>query len=737
MMSHYASDPSHGRRVAGLISSTVLLFPLQALAQTAGSTSPPTAGAVPQALSEVVVTANRRQERLQDVPISIVSTSAEQLTRAGVISTADLGQVTPGLTINQEGPYTRPVLRGVGTEAISVSIENPTAVYVDGVYIAGQAGSTEAFNNIERVEVDKGPQGTLFGRNATAGLIQIITRDPRSTFGWSGSVTGGDYGTYGGDLYLTGGLADGVAANLALYYRDQSEGFGRNEATGGAVNKTSDFAVRNKWLFTPTAKTRITLSADYEITTGQPAFVAAPGTKPIGGPPYTGPAEGADAYYQPHENSKREGASIRIQQDLGFASLSSLTAWRNNHTIFDYDTIVPSAFYATELDKVDDNQQLSQEFQLQSQPRSRIKWTVGSFLYADDAKSNPINIVSPASFFPFEGLQLISNEKTRSVAAYGQATTRVLTDTNLTVGFRFTAETRDATNREGLLLPSSPVVPLGSDKASRTYEQPTARISLDHAFTPDVLGYISYNRGFKSGGLNEASLPLTAYQPETIDAYEVGFKSQLFGRRVTLNTSGFYYDYTNIQTVKYTSISEFIYNGPKAFIYGVDVDFLARVTRDFILTAGVEALHSAYGDFPTAARSVPLPAGGTSYVSTNSDGTPFNAKGDHIALAPNALFNVGAEYDLHTSPGLFTYNINYYHNSGWFAEPDNRLHTPAYGVLNSTLAFSPKGSPWRGLLWGRNLGDSHYLVALGSQSLGDFAAYGAPRTYGFTLQKQF
>ena len=697
--------------------------------------STPAAAASPGVLPEVIVTAQRRSERLQNVPISIVVLGEEKLKQANIISTEDLGQLTPGLAINRQGAYAQPRIRGIGTIAISPALENPVALYIDGVYIGGQAGSTMALNDIQQVEVDKGPQGTLFGRNATGGLIQITTRDPRQTFGWSGSATYGDYDTYGADLYLTGGVANGLSASISGFYLDQSHGFGRNEVNNQYVNTDKEAALRNKWLWQLTSKTTIRLGLDYEQSTGSPVLLPAPGTTPLAGTPYTGPPLGADSFYQPYSSSKRGGASLRIDQDLGFANLMSLTSYRESRTRLIYDDLIPDPSFALLLDKQDNNEQATQEFQLQSPAGSKLKWTVGSYLYYFDGRNDPLYSISPGLDAPIYGVRFTSSQKTYSAAGFAQGSYPVTSDTDLTLGIRYTSEEKKEDGYIDALVTPTFAVPAISARGEKTFSQPTWRASLDHHFNSDIMGYVSYNRGFKSGGFNDGST--VTFKPETLDAYEAGIKSQAFDRLLTTNVSGFYYVYKNIQTVRYTPSSPIIYNGSGAHIYGVDADISANIGSRLVLTAGGELLHTEYTSFLGADRSIPLPGGGTEYVQTNPDGSVYDAKGNKVALAPDASASITALYTIPLAPGDVTLSSTYSFTGKWYAEPDNRLSEGAYSLVNAQVGFQPTATSWKVRLWGRNLTDKHYLITLGSQSNGDFAGYGAPRTYGVTVEKLF
>ena len=595
----------------------------RAQAQTASSQSEADPG-----LEEVVVTAQRRKEKLQDVPVTVNAFSASEVKDSVLTTTTDLGVVTPGLVSATQFGYFQPHLRGVGTTAPSASVENPVAVYVDGVYYGVQAGSIFSLAGIDHIEVDKGPQGTLFGRNATGGLIQIITKDPEQAFSGSASVTGGDYSTAGTSLYVSGGITPTVATNLSVYFQDQGEGFGKNYFTDQAVNKTQDLAVRNKILFTPSDDDTILLAFDYEQENASSVLIPAPGTTPFGGPPYTGPRQSADGFFQPRNIEKQGGVSLKVDHDFGFARLESITAYLQSslYSAFDGSLIVDPTF-ALNIDLDDLHTQFTQEVDLRSEPDSPITWTAGVFFYDADARYEPV-LLTGGYIAPLSAYATYSNSHALSEAVFAQASTEIFDATNLTLGLRYTLEQKSFSESQYGVYPGGPPilfaaannVPLNSDK-------PSWRVSIDHKLTPDILVYASYNRGIKSGGFDDQELPVRTYAPETLDAFEVGTKTQTLEHRLQLDGSAFYYDYHNVQTVAYPAGTEVIYSAPSAEIYGIDLDVKAAVFTNFTIAGGLEYLHATYGDFPGAQFSTPAPGGG-SILGT------FNANGQRMPLAP-------------------------------------------------------------------------------------------------------
>jgi len=718
------------------------MMPLAVLANPVGVLAAPDPAPAVDEVQEIIVTAQRRKERLQDVPIVVSAFAGDQLEAAGIQSTLDLAAVTPGLEFGTQAAYGQPFLRGVGTVANGPGVESPVALYVDGIYYGAMIGSVLTLNDIAQVEVLKGPQGTLFGRNATGGLIQITTKDPTQKFGGYVDAGYGSYNTATGDLYVSGGVTHSVAADLSVHYQDQGTGFGRNAFTNSEVNKTKDLSVRSKWVFTPSDATSIKLIFDYSHQNFAQAYVPAPGTTPPGDVPYTGDPQGLNGIFDPLGRLNQGGASIQVRQDLSFAEFVSLTGYRRSAVYEAFDgglTRDPNSVLNLEINET--HTQVSQEFQLNSAAQSRLKWSTGVFLFHADGKSAPLTITTLGLFGPppfgLNHIYVDSDQKVDSAAAYAQATTEIATATNLTAGLRYTYERRKFEISEGLADFTNAAIPGPPDESGKlSFNKVTYRFSLDHRFSSEVMGYASYNRGFKSGGFNDYLIgPIVAYSPETLDAFEIGAKTDLFERRAQLNVALFDYEYKNIQAVEYPLGVEIIRNAAKARLYGIDVDSKAFLSEGLSVTLGFEYLHDRFTNFPDATIGIPLPGGGTGFSRRD-------VRGNRLGLAPDFTSNLGIDYRLPPSlipaawGGVAT-NVTYAFNDGWYAEAENRLRQPSYNVLNASVSWSSADELNKVTLWGNNLSNSQYTVALASQDTGDFAIYAPPRTYGIKYQRKF
>ena len=395
-------------------------------------------------VGEIVVTAQKRSENLQNVPIAVSVVSANALSNSGVADVSSLPMVSPSLTITTAaGGYVLPRIRGVGQAGVTLSLENPVAVYVDGVYYASAAGSLFSLNNIAQVAVLKGPQGTLFGRNATGGLIQVTTLDPSQEARVKIQGTAGSQGLFGGTLYATGGLSEAVAADIAVVYNNVSHGFGRNLFNGKRVNTSEDVAVRSKVKVSVGDDTTVIAGGDYSLTTtARPAMRLADGSVAFNGEVPTGGKFDIRSDLQPYNRTEQAGANLTIEHDFGGAKLTSISAyrWTNFDTALDNDgTTAPRAH----LTAGQEERTFSQELQLSSDAGGPLIWTAGLYYFHLSGKYDPPVRINNNNGFPL--ITINASPKTESYAAYAQLTYKLSDQVNVTGGLRWTREERDVT----------------------------------------------------------------------------------------------------------------------------------------------------------------------------------------------------------------------------------------------------------------------------------------------------
>lgn len=690
--------------------------------------------AIAEVVEEILVTAQRRKENLQDVPITVTAVSAESLAAVGATNTADLVNLVPGMLVQTSAGYSMPHLRGVGITAIGAGIENSVATYVDGVYRGVSSSDAVALNNIAQVEVEKGPQGTLFGRNATGGLIQVTTLDPTEGFAASAHAGYGNYHTVQSDAYLSAGT-DVLAADLAVQLTHQGEGYGTNLATGQDINRMDrNLAMRSKWILTPLDGTKLTLILDDEQSNNSLSalrnYQNYPNIYYPGGFASLPTLDVADDA-QPLRRTKEDGASLQLDQDLGPVSLVNTVAYRKDVYTYDVDFDLGPKPYSVNDTRQEDNQ-LTEELRLLSRASSSLTWMTGLYYYQAHNGFQPQNLLfSALAVNPLKPITHIvdqSVQTTNSVALFGQATQKLTAHTDLTLGLRYTGERRGLVGVQTAYLRGVIPIPLANVDTNFRTNTPTWRLALDHHFTDDVNGYVSYNRGFKSGGYNVTAPAIAPYAPEKLDAYETGLKTQFLERRITLNTAFFYYSYQNIQVSRFVNGSPQVYNGGKARLYGVDVDATVRVTQGLTLSAGFELEHDRFTDFPNAdfffSCAHPYPT-----VCS------LSANGKQLPQTPAASGTVNVDYRVAVMAGELHFNVNEAANSGYYYQPNNELKQSAYGLLSGSVGWGRSG--YSITVWGKNLTNVIYATAVNPAPTAVSAAYAAPRTYGITLGVRF
>jgi iron complex outermembrane recepter protein len=692
-------------------------------------------------LEEVVVTAQKRRENLQDVPISVSALSAEQLDLSGTTNTMDLSTVVPGLTSQRSGISFQPRLRGIGAGSNGPGIENPVALVVDGVYYGSQFLGLDDLADAEQVSVLKGPQGTLFGRNATAGVIQITTTDPTEDFHGDIRTELDNYLTSRSNVYVTGGLSDNVAGNLSLGYTTQGRAWGENLFDGEDIHTIKhDISARSKWIYSG-EDTMIRLNFDYtdrEATDLNTRPV--PGTEPLfPGFPQTSNIYDIDS--PPGNLSKLiyGGISLTVDHDMSFAHFISITAYRRSK-VNDFFWASPTSIPAEGIGQVADNSQFTQEFQLVSPHTETFNWVTGLYYFHAEDTANPVSLVFGGPLAPtplsLGQANVFSTSIVNSVAPYGQATLQVAPNTNLTAGLRYTYEHRYFGFQEtgalvnGTDLGELPVAPYDPILA---YRKLTWRLSLDHKFTPDFLGFISDNRGFKSGGFSPFSASNPPYQPEILDAYEAGIKSEWLDHKLRANASSFYYNYTNLQESAYNASEDavIVYNAANARIYGLDVDSEIKIS-DLRLSAGAELLHSAFTSFPNAVLSSPLPGGG---VTTRIG----SATGNQLPYAPRIVVDLTADYIFQLPSGSLDAAVTTSINGGYRTEPDNVLRQDAFTLINSSLSWVPLGGHLKLSIFGKNLLDKVVATYLFTSAPFGYDGFyeNPPRTFGGSVSYSF
>jgi iron complex outermembrane recepter protein len=681
-------------------------------------------------LEEIVVTAQRREQGLQDVPIAVNVLTSSTLEAMAVTNTQALMSVVPGLEFTSTGPSGIPYLRGVGSNAGNPNDEPSVATYVDGVYIASPQANIMNLQNIDRVEVLKGPQGTLFGRNATGGVIQVITRNPEIDPTIEVQAGYAKYDTVSGMVYLAGGLSDTISANLAVQGEQQGKGWGTNILTNQDVYYNDTYSARAKLLFAPNDSTQMLLTIDVAESEGSVAdYKLAEGVLSAGGelnPPGNFDTIGIIKYNDirdPVVDNKQQGISLRLEHDFSFARGVSISAYRELDGKYFLDPDVSSLAIVDAVLRQDQSN-YSQELQLLSRDDSALEWVLGTYIYRNDA-GYVDSVLAGIGIGGTEDSAVVlnGNQVTESYSVYAQATGEIARNTELTLGVRYTDEEQEFSSSAGAFV---------APDQERGFEEVTWRLALNYRFTDNVSTYASYNRGVKGGGFDLLSTGSFGYDPEILDAYEIGVKSELLDNRLRLNGSAFFYDYQDIQVQAIPNATVQTTNAGKAEIMGLDVDISFALTEELMVFGGFAVLDGEYKEFPGAISYPESPLDPAGQIV-------FDASGANTIRTPDLSGSISAQYQLFSAAGEFPITVTYIFNDGYFYAADNKIKSnphkqDAFGLLNVSAGWRSPDGKYSVTAWGRNLTDEYYYVQGVPSGYGDIYTPAAPRMFGVDLR---
>jgi iron complex outermembrane receptor protein len=755
-------------------------------ADAAGETGDTTASG---GLNEIIVTAQHRQENLQEVPIAVAAVTADALENTGIDATRDLPQVVPSVQFTRSGPSGLFFVRGVGTTNAAAGEEGANAVYVDGVYMADLGQTINYFNNIERIEVLKGPQGTLFGRNATGGLIHVITREPGDELKMDGEFGYANYDTVSARGYIAAPLAEGLSADIAVTKYHQNDGWGRNLTRGGKNKFQSYSGIRSKIVAKPSDSLKFTLAGDYLRNKDNPVgWRIADGTIGTGlnrGPGVAGTpatavvADNHDTTANDFALTKQKirGVSLTAEADLGFATLTSISAYRKTKTNSDFD-VDGGPLSLIRIQFESGMKSFQQEVRLASNDTDPLSWQIGGF-YLDSTADND-SFFSGGAFGTAKGQEVKAKLDTQSYAVFGEATYAITPTTKLTGGIRYTKDTRDFDASQFILTATGARVPGGAvtvpsgqplatpgvQQSSLKYHKLTWRVALRQELAEDISVYASANKGFKSGSYSLQNPLNDPYLPQSIMAYEVGFKSELFDRRLRLNLAAFHYkidDYQVRSAATANPGSSLVLNAATVKVDGVELEFEAAPTDQLRFFGGATLLNSRYGSFggvgaafqapivypsisgQTAATTCPTALRGSKNPGVVAAGTWIggyftcfgDVSGNKVSNAPKFAASLGATYTVPVSEtGTVRFTALYAYNSGYYFEPDNIAKQGNYSLVNASVEYRPTENV--GIeVWGRNLGNTDYAAQKITTATGTVQTNGAPRTYGVNLKFDF
>lgn len=689
-------------------------------------------------LGDIVVTAQKRRENLRDVPIAIAAIPAERLERQAVTNTADLARYVPGLLIGKSLFAGQTYFRGIGQGLSIPGGESPIATYIDGVYLASPSLAVFDLNNVEQVALLKGPQSTLFGRNATGGVIQITTRAPSDRTAARAEIGYGRFATLTGKALISGPVATDLAASLAFTGKHRGQGPVFNRFTGRQLFDEKSWSLQNRWLWTPGA-----LSVDLNLIHGDyrnmpgsaagifPGHLAADGTtRYLGYRTISNRVDGANA-------TRSNIASLRTGYDLGGATISNQIAYTHfrGSTVIDQSGTAgrpnPNNMPAFLPDATGTSATWTDELQFQTDSAAPLQWTGGVFYLHNRSLSSAVNRFDETVASSYRiGL------RTDSISIFGQVAAQIVENTRLTLGLRYTSDRRTISGFTAPATTLNPAIP-----TAKTWSEPTWRVAIDHRLAPDIMVYASYVRGFRSGSFTTTTLNIPPAAPETVDAYEAGLKAELWDRRLRMNLTGFTYDYRDIQLRAMRGTVVDIFNAARARIRGAEAEIEAALGGGLRLSGGIQLLDARYRDFPNGVTNVPspltvIPAGCAGPRNPLNGGTTRLAcdlSGNRMVKSPTLSANAAIDYERRFSWGSIALSVQDSYSRAYYFEPDNILRQPAYHWIDASIRWRSQDERWTATLWGTNLANERVYDSALTGAGSYIYRPGSPVGYGITL----
>jgi iron complex outermembrane receptor protein len=757
------------RKYLSLAIGSVLLVPALAWSQeTAATTTADGAQASATTLDQVTVTARRRTESIQDVPVAVSAFGEEQLKDLQANTVDGLQGAVPNMNIVQgrgSSNSTNVFIRGIGQPDALQTFDPGVGMYVDDVYYSRINGSMFSLFDIQQIEVLRGPQGTLYGKNSTGGAIKLTTKNPFDNEGGAVELTAGDYGRLEGRAYVGGALSDTVAASVAVA-KITNDGYVQNRGAGGDFNDDDTFAMRAKLAFKPSESFQAVLTVDHtrqdanlamgrpmanleqrELNTNQVVRILKPGQ--------TGDWDhSARTSFEPGRGQylRHDGASLAMTWDLGERfQLKSISAVRELRT-HSYIDIDGSEFELGDVLVALDQSQKSQEFQLHYDNGSNVHATFGAYWMQEDVPSyqeaygDDIYVVSgqPASF-----LRTIADDLgTTSTAAFAHLNWEFVPSWTLAAGVRWTRDQKDYERTtstfwqsQGLFLGLLPVTALNSTvpfpRTSASWTAVTPSLSLQKEFSDNVMAYVSANRGFKSGGFNGRANSAydvlhAKYDPEFVWTYEAGLKAQSEDRRLRGSITAFVSDYKDFQARVSQDVGTFpVLNAAELDIKGLELEGSALLGQATTINAQLSWLDAQYDRFDDF-RLDP------SYA-----GYDLNVSHAHVPFSPEFTGRIGIQHSFSLgNAGSLGIGADVSYRSRTWLSVDNRdaLSQEAYTVLGAYGVWDSADYRWQVRGGVRNLTDENYMIEgqeFASVANIQTAYYGLPRNWYVSVRYNF
>ena len=661
-------------------------------------------------LEEVTVTAQRRAENLQQVPVSITSISQDQLEFQQVTNVADIQMLVPNINLATNTGLAngaRVFIRGIGEDDSRVTVDPAVAMYLDNIYIGRQIGALFDLVDVEQVEVLRGPQGTLYGRNSNGGAIKINSVKPNTEE--NALQIRGTVGNEGRqDVRISGNLAINSQTALQMAVLDrQRGGLYTVQSNGQSVGEWNSTAYRLAGLFRTDSGVEFLLSYDNlsDDSDPLPATIPEDIEKAAGrdGNIFTieddmftppSPFLSADSTRYTSE-ADQDGLSLSINGDWQDYTLSSLTSKRT----LENDMV---SLINVQYDHVVDQEQLSQEFQVTSNYDGPFNFIAGVFYYKEEVTQN----------YNYFGVNYDIDAQTEALALYSQGSYDFSDQLRLTAGIRFTDEDKDIVSvRSGAINAAM--------QGSENFTNTDFKLALDYNINDDVMVFGSVTSGFKSGGWSPDNF--VTVKEEAVLAYEAGVKSEWLERSVRLNVTAFFNDYEDMQLNGTTSIGFTRFNVPETETYGLEVDVSWAVTEAFNVYSNVGYLQGEYTKVDAASLM------------------GIGDKDNELKNSPEYSVTIGGRYvfDLGDN-GLLTAGMDIAYEDESYNLVSNPEHVKREEttLVNARVAWDSPNQQWQVTAWAKNLTDEIYYPASGSVPWLDTVYAADPKTCGIDVRYQ-
>jgi iron complex outermembrane receptor protein len=698
-------------------------------------------------LGEIIVTAQKRSENLQAVPTAVTAFGSEALEKRGFTRIEDLSTAVPNLNIvNASDARTAQfTIRGITGQTLFPGSESSVGIFIDGVYVNNPIAQNFDILDVERVEVLRGPQGTLYGRNTTAGAINLVSRKPTGEFSGSGLIELGNYNSQRLRAGVGGPLVDGLLyGQVSASYRKR-DGLGRNTTRGDEFDTADVASARVALRFTPSDALEINFSLDGLSEDRVPGSM-----DPT-------PFDRKDDF-NAAISERREVYGANLTVDYAFESgptLTSISAFR------DYDFKRVGDDDGSPLDGfispvTESTWQFSEELRLASPSGQRFEWVAGAYYLKSKLEGSSTPYVDPDVVFqlnvgvacslilpaflcaPGTGDNYIAQEA-ETVALFGQGTYRLNDQLSLTLGGRASRETKDFVVRQtSTELPLFMAVASGTAQVESTTFSPMATLAFKPNDNINIYGKAS--KAFKSGGFNTSPVATAAqlanitFADEELWSYEAGIKSTWLDRRLLLNVAAFRIEYKDLQVFRYEETSPGVFssritNAASAINYGVEVELQAIPTPGVLLEAGLGYTKSEFDSFPNCGVTPTVPP------------TAEDCSGNQLTYAPKLTFNLSATYDVEVTDALtlsFFGDWSYRDRTYFNIFNDRAFSQGDYALFNGSITLAKNTGDWAVSLWGENLADKDYVTFAIPGFAGSVLRHpGAPRTYGVRLTGRF